>query len=243
MSRYDARAPAYPDYWQADYVYYDTPDGQLLYPAATDSVYDGSLHPCAPPETWHDPPCAPAVAYDAPSTWWSFEHCAASPAAVPALSRSDSLGSRTPPTPRTPDFAPRPTLDAPPPVKPEPEDGFVLERVSLLANARAPDAALPPNEVPLRATQAPPRMRRMMGVFRLNPFAPSPADAELDARPLDRPGHIITFQLEPPGTDPGPSVTLQKFEDDARESPAASSWCAPRAVCTPSAAQVRRAQS
>ncbi|KAJ7269630.1 hypothetical protein C8J57DRAFT_1716689 [Mycena rebaudengoi] len=46
-------------------------------------------------------------------------------------------------------------------------DGFIID----LASAPLPQALAPPTEVPHRATQASARMRRMMGVFRLNPFA------------------------------------------------------------------------
>ncbi|KAF9528360.1 hypothetical protein CPB83DRAFT_894398 [Crepidotus variabilis] len=43
----------------------------------------------------------------------------------------------------------------------------------------------PPAEVPLRATQAPKEMRRMMGVFRLNPFAMHSLSVVNDDDPLD----------------------------------------------------------
>ncbi|KAF9558069.1 hypothetical protein CPC08DRAFT_24996 [Agrocybe pediades] len=76
--------------------------------------------------------------------------------------------------------------------------------------------AAPPTEVPLRATQASKPMRRMMGVFRLNPFAmhslSTNADEEnidVDAqapwcgepRPLEEEPVMFEFQLQLEGLD------------------------------------------
>nr|GAT59264.1 predicted protein [Mycena chlorophos] len=92
------------------------------------------------------------------------------------------------------------------------DDGFIVDaspsnstrNSTALAHALA---CAPPTEVPLRATQASARMRRMMGVFRLNPFAiqlqkgqrpPSKTDctwAGGEARPLDEPPRVFEFQL------------------------------------------------
>ncbi|KAL1689802.1 hypothetical protein GGG16DRAFT_114669 [Schizophyllum commune] len=260
MLRYDRRAQAYgdwvayPAYNTAQHVYYDTPSGQQVYPASAETVYamtqdamypqDGDYYTCAP-QTWSQPSCAQAGAYDDANLLWSLMQCT-SPGAVPSLSRSDSLGSRTPPTPCTPDFGLRPKLEAPPPAPPplsvklEPDDGFVLEPASLLAESYGRDhACLPPNEVPLRATQAPPKMRRMMGVFRLNPFAPAPTESEVDAKPLDQPGKIITFQLENVVSVDGLpqlSMTQEKIEDVGGGDFEVSNQVVPHATTLPCAA-------
>jgi hypothetical protein len=67
---------------------------------------------------------------------------------------------------------------SPPSVKIEPDDPdsrFIME-LAASSSRSSPDSypytdPVPPTEVPLRATQASKEMRRMMGVFRLNPFA------------------------------------------------------------------------
>lgn len=67
----------------------------------------------------------------------------------------------------------------------------------------------PPTEVPLRATQATGDMRKMMGVFRLNPFAmhsgsgrglAASANYSGEARPLDEEPTFIEFQVDLDGT-------------------------------------------
>ena len=65
-----------------------------------------------------------------------------------------------------------------PSVKVEPEDldvCFIMELPSMSPSLALSVSGMnqifaPPTEVPLRATQAPPKMREMMNVFRLNPF-------------------------------------------------------------------------
>ncbi|EGO03730.1 hypothetical protein SERLA73DRAFT_158249 [Serpula lacrymans var. lacrymans S7.3] len=89
------------------------------------------------------------------------------------------------------------------PVKLEPTDDgescFVME-----FNSSSPGfSAAPPTEVPLRATQASKEMRRMMGVFRLNPFsmheggggASAPWTGEEAGPLLDEP-LVFEFQLD-----------------------------------------------
>ncbi|KAF7763950.1 hypothetical protein Agabi119p4_8487 [Agaricus bisporus var. burnettii] len=64
-------------------------------------------------------------------------------------------------------------------VKVEPQDDspdgcFIIENPTLdpkAASFVSSQALAPPTEVPLRATQAPKKMKGMMGVFRINPFA------------------------------------------------------------------------
>ncbi|KAJ7359623.1 hypothetical protein DFH08DRAFT_1038563, partial [Mycena albidolilacea] len=79
------------------------------------------------------------------------------------------------------------------------DDGFIMDLPFAPLQMLAP-----PTEVPLRATQASARMRRMMGVFRLNPFAMHARGgrgvlaswAGGEARPLDEAPQIFEFQLE-----------------------------------------------
>ncbi|KAG5350582.1 hypothetical protein C0989_010271 [Termitomyces sp. Mn162] len=115
--------------------------------------------------------------------------------------------------------SPSPSSDSDPDVKQEPADPacFIIEQ------ANDPQPLAPPTEVPLRATQASSDMRRMMNVFRLNPFAihgavPAPFESAhaLDAEPI-----TFEFQLDlAPGIldpDPGPSLdspSLRPFSPD-----------------------------
>ncbi|KAJ7441761.1 hypothetical protein B0H11DRAFT_2251821 [Mycena galericulata] len=134
---------------------------------------------------------------------------------------------------------------APYPVKEEQpdDDGFIID----LPSAPLPQCLAPPTEVPLRATQASARMRRMMGVFRLNPFAMHAHGgrgvlapwAGGEARPLDEEPRIFEFQLEledeeepddAPKAEPGFDETaLRAFSPDfeleqERTEPSESSW-------------------
>ncbi|KAF7351370.1 hypothetical protein MSAN_01568500 [Mycena sanguinolenta] len=80
------------------------------------------------------------------------------------------------------------------------DDGFIMD----LPVSALPQVLAPPTEVPLRATQASADMRRMMGVFRLNPFAIHARGgrgvlapwAGGEARPLDEEPRIFEFQLD-----------------------------------------------
>ncbi|KAJ7778089.1 hypothetical protein B0H16DRAFT_1845946 [Mycena metata] len=100
----------------------------------------------------------------------------------------------------------------PAPVKQEQpdDDGFIVD----LPFAPLSQMLAPPTEVPLRATQASPTMRRMMGVFRLNPFAMHAHGgrgilapwAGGEARPLDEEPRIFEFQLELPPPEEAPKV-------------------------------------
>ncbi|KAG6885396.1 hypothetical protein C0992_005176 [Termitomyces sp. T32_za158] len=101
-----------------------------------------------------------------------------------------------------------------PEVKQEPDDPacFIIELES--PHATTTPSLAPPTEVPLRATQASSDMRRMMTVFRLNPFAihngvgavPAPLES---ADPLDTEPITFEFQLDiDPGIlDPDPPAT------------------------------------
>ncbi|KAJ7649321.1 hypothetical protein B0H17DRAFT_1102274 [Mycena rosella] len=118
---------------------------------------------------------------------------------------------------------------SPMPIKEEQpdDDGFIVD----LFSAPQPQALAPPTEVPLRATQASPPMRRMMGVFRLNPFAMHAHGgrgvlapwAGGEARPLEEEPRIFEFQLElaaeeemdaPKLEEPFSAASLRAFSPD-----------------------------
>ncbi|KAG8216929.1 hypothetical protein J3R82DRAFT_7205 [Butyriboletus roseoflavus] len=108
-----------------------------------------------------------------------------------------------------------------PPVKLEPEDVvaadcFVMEFSATSSAAQASSSLAPPTEVPLRATQASKAMRKMMGVFRLNPFSmhesggqPTTTWTGEEAGPLEEEPQIFEFQLDLPGYEPAPTDPVQ----------------------------------
>ena len=98
-----------------------------------------------------------------------------------------------------------------PSVKVEPEDPdgcFIMELSSMssglgLSVSGINQALAPPTEVPLRATQASKEMRKMMGVFRLNPFAMHNGEGRgvvpapwCGGGPLEEEPLIFEFQLD-----------------------------------------------
>ncbi|KAF7360191.1 hypothetical protein MVEN_00747800 [Mycena venus] len=114
----------------------------------------------------------------------------------------------------------------PPPVKEEQpdDDGFIID----LPSALLPQMLAPPTEVPLRATQASAHMRRMMGVFRLNPFAMHAHGgrgvlapwAGGEAGPLDEEPRIFEFQLELLADEATPKLEEQEHTSlDVRPRP------------------------
>jgi hypothetical protein len=108
-----------------------------------------------------------------------------------------------------------------PQVKVEPEDVvaadcFVMEFSAPTPAAQASSSLAPPTEVPLRATQASKAMRKMMGVFRLNPFSMHESGAQPtttwtgeEAGPLEEEPQMFEFQLDLPGYEPAPSDPVQ----------------------------------
>jgi len=81
----------------------------------------------------------------------------------------------------------------------------------------------PPTEVPLRATQASKEMRKMMGVFRLNPFtmhnaggrgAHAPSWNGEDAGPLSEEPQLYEFQLILDDDEPASEEPLRSFSPD-----------------------------
>ena len=99
-----------------------------------------------------------------------------------------------------------------PSVKVEPDDPdgcFIMELSSMSPTSLALSVAgmnqslAPPTEVPLRATQASKEMRKMMGVFRLNPFAMHSGEGRgvmpalwCGGGPLEGEPLIFEFQLD-----------------------------------------------
>lgn len=95
-----------------------------------------------------------------------------------------------------------------PPVKLEQDevssaDCFVMEFATAVPAAQDSTSLAPPTEVPLRATQASKAMRKMMGVFRLNPFSIHEGGGQAmstwmgeDAGPLDEEPQVFEFQLD-----------------------------------------------
>ena len=108
-----------------------------------------------------------------------------------------------------------------PPVKVEPEDSvtadcFVMEFSAPTPAAQASSSLAPPTEVPLRATQASKAMRKMMGVFRLNPFSmhesggqPTTTWTGEEAGPLEEEPQMFEFQLDVPGYERAVSDLVQ----------------------------------
>lgn len=111
-------------------------------------------------------------------------------------------------------YSPRPsrTADVSPSsspfsVKEEPDDEFIMEFADPLSMkiGIAFEHLVPPTEVPLRATQASKEMRKMMGVFRLNPFSmhhgggrgtAAPLWNGEEAGPLEHEPRLYEFQLD-----------------------------------------------
>ena len=108
-----------------------------------------------------------------------------------------------------------------PPVKVEPDDSvasdcFVMEFSAPTSAAQASTSLAPPTEVPLRATQASKAMRKMMGVFRLNPFSMHESGAQPattwtgeEAGPLEEEPQMFEFQLDLPGYERAQSDPVQ----------------------------------
>lgn len=105
------------------------------------------------------------------------------------------------------------------------DDGFVMEFNSDPSSLRLVDeySFCPPTEVPLRATQASEEMRKMMGVFRLNPFTMHNADGRgtnalswsgEEAGPLTEEPQLHEFQVKLRGAEFDSSDELRSFSPD-----------------------------
>lgn len=109
-----------------------------------------------------------------------------------------------------------------PPVKLEQDDVssadcFVMEFATSVPAAQDSASLAPPTEVPLRATQASKAMRKMMGVFRLNPFSMHEGGGQAmstwlgeDAGPLEEEPQVFEFQLD---------VGYRDSDEEAEEQP------------------------
>lgn len=141
---------------------------------------------------------------------------------------------------QSPDSSPPPSAHS---VKVEPEDPdsrFIMELSPIsptfgLSLAGANQALAPPTQVPLRATQASKEMRKMMGVFRLNPFAMHTGEGRgvmpppwYGGGPLEEEPLIFEFQLDilqddlpdypaiPTGSSGSPTDSLLGPEEEAQ---------------------------
>lgn len=148
------------------------------------------------------------------------------------LDHSDAPNSELPPPSTTPTASPSPrphsSVTSPSISKPDhfksddetvSSDCFVME-FSGSASASTSSALAPPTEVPLRATQASKAMRKMMGVFRLNPFSMHDSSCQStttwtgeEAGPLEEEPQMFEFQLNVPGCEDSTS------ESDTLDSP------------------------
>ncbi|KAG6825886.1 hypothetical protein H0H92_001987 [Tricholoma furcatifolium] len=154
----------------------------------------------------------------APSNNWPWpdwnDHCVyPKPISLSSLDSPQSLFSSSPSPVSTTDdmFTP------PPSVKEEPDDPVSCFIMELSAPNQNSSTLAPPTEVPLRATQASSDMRRMMTVFRLNPFAMHSGGCrgtlpnhQESAHPLESEPVTFEFQLdlEPGILDPDYSPSL-----------------------------------
>ncbi|KAJ7665989.1 hypothetical protein DFH06DRAFT_1185573 [Mycena polygramma] len=233
-------------YYAEDRSYYST-SGRSAYwapePSSRTSNYIPTPASCVNPWNAVNFTCQPEYnSRSAPSHYPDSTH--RSVASPPCI--LDAISVYTPPftrpasrdttsdaysTPYADAHAPSPESSASPPpytqVKEEQpdDDGFIAE-----CNFAAPFPQMlaPPTEVPLRATQASARMRRMMGVFRLNPFAMHAHGgrgvlapwAGGEARPLEEEPRIFEFQLEleqeeaPKTEEPLDTTGLHSFSPD-----------------------------
>ncbi|KAI6148607.1 hypothetical protein BKA82DRAFT_992463 [Pisolithus tinctorius] len=167
------------------------------------------------------------------------------------LDHPDASNSELPPPSTTPNASPspRPLSSATSPSISKPDhfksdeetvssDCFVME-FSGSGSASASSALAPPTEVPLRATQASKAMRKMMGVFRLNPFSMHDSSCQSattwtgeEAGPLEEEPQMFEFQLHIPGCEDSPteSDTLappslhNMPENDVDNSAASTGW-------------------
>ncbi|KAJ6582903.1 hypothetical protein DFH09DRAFT_1437371 [Mycena vulgaris] len=163
--------------------------------------YNTRSAPTHYPESSYRAPASPPSLLDAISVY--------SPPFTRPASRATASDAYSTPYGDADGTSPESSASPPPPMPIKEEqpddDGFIID----LMSASHPQSLAPPTEVPLRATQASPRMRRMMGVFRLNPFAMHAHGgrgvlapwAGGEARPLDEEPCIFEFQLELPEED------------------------------------------
>ncbi|OAX41641.1 hypothetical protein K503DRAFT_863710 [Rhizopogon vinicolor AM-OR11-026] len=156
-----------------------------------------------------------AVQHRSPSTssTFKFDDASWAPNLYTINDRNTPSHSLPPTTTRTSPSAralssSRTTSSRSPPVKLESDelssaDCFVMEFATSVPAAQDSTSLAPPTEVPLRATQASKAMRKMMGVFRLNPFSMHEGGGQAmstwigeEAGPLEEEPKIFEFQLD-----------------------------------------------
>lgn len=170
--------------------------------------YSSSVNVHSPAHYKNDLPRSPSLSPDYSSTNSWGDALDDSSESSCQLSASLAPSGSTPLIPSTSVIpsSPHPSSTS---VKEEPDDSvgrFIMELSAPQVQSTFLSQSLaPPTEVPLRATQAPPKMRSMMGVFRLNPFAMhsgegrgvvAPTWCGEEAHPLDEEPVIFEFQLE-----------------------------------------------
>lgn len=119
------------------------------------------------------------------------------------------------------------TSNSTPSVKMEPDDSgdYFINEYSSVSNSQLTheNSLAPPTEVPLRATQASKEMRKMMGVFRLNPFTmhhdggrgiSSPTWNGEEVGPLDEEPRLFEYQLGCDIIEIDPTEELRSFSPD-----------------------------
>ncbi|KAI0300158.1 hypothetical protein B0F90DRAFT_1725534 [Multifurca ochricompacta] len=115
-------------------------------------------------------------------------------------------------------------------VKEEQEDGSVTAAFVFESSPSTPGLAnegLRETQVPLRATQATKAMRKMMSVFRLNPFAVQGSTPTVEeAGPLEEEGRLFEFQLRLGDSSPpsSPPVRSASTLPDSRTTSPGNDW-------------------
>ena len=145
------------------------------------------------------------------SNTFKFDDASWAPTPYTINNRNTPPHSLLPPTTSTSSSArasSRASSSRSPPVKLESDevssaDCFVMEFATSVPAAQDSTSLAPPTEVPLRATQASKAMRKMMGVFRLNPFSMHEGGGQAtttwigeEAGPLEEEPQIFEFQLD-----------------------------------------------
>jgi hypothetical protein len=224
----DNQQPPQPQLYHYDYstTHHQHWPQDNTYPTAAAAVPFSDSYPESSQRTILTPPPNYSPSVTLPSPLYKNHHLPRSPSLSPDYCSNNSWGDvlddssvssrhpSAPLAPSTPLVASTSFISTSPPsssssVKEEPDDGvsrFIMElSAPQVQSTYLSESLAPPTEVPLRATQAPPKMRSMMGVFRLNPFAMqtgegrgmvSPTWCGEEARPLDEEPIIFEFQID-----------------------------------------------
>ncbi|KIK96210.1 hypothetical protein PAXRUDRAFT_10965 [Paxillus rubicundulus Ve08.2h10] len=213
-------APPNPNYRHAGSSSYHHTNYPVSSPRAIISANQSSLSSCLLPITPGPRPVhnnlPSALKYDNP-TWGDGLYTIDDPETAPNSEPPASTSGATSPSARASSVSSSASVS---PVKLEPEDSvadcFVMEFSACTPAAQASSSLAPPTEVPLRATQASKAMRKMMGVFRLNPFSMHESSGQAtttwtgeDAGPLEEEPQMFEFQLDVPGCERAASEPVQ----------------------------------